>query len=264
MRPAPAAAWRPSRRLTPPYVTLRHLTSPYVTSRHLTSPHVTSRHLTSPHATSRHLTPPHIAYIAFRRFTSPYCSSPHGAPHRNASQRITSLQSIPPDSRRTAPYRLAPHSFAAAHLAASAARSGRMVPLPVLRTVPGRCTLLQTCCQCLLFTGALSALSILALSSKADPLLIYMQPLPPVIARGLPMTRSLPMTMPLPQTLPRPLASHCCWCPEALRLTLYCELEAALPGSMTCGQDEAWFNVRVGVSMEKFAFGKNCKSAACI
>ena len=134
--------------------------------------------LTSPHVTSRHLTSPHIAYIAFRRFTSPYCSSPHGAPHRNASLRITSLQSIPPDSRRTAPYQLTPHSSAAAHIAASAARSGRRVPLPVLRTVPGRCTLLEPCCQSLLFSGALSALSILALSIKADPLLIYMQPLP--------------------------------------------------------------------------------------
>ena len=144
----------------------------------LTPPYVTSHHLTSPYVTSRHLTPPHIAYIAFRRFTSPYCSSPHGAPHRNASLRITSPQSIPPDSRRTAPYQLTPHSSAAAHIAASAARSGRRVPLPVLRTVPGRCTMLQPCCQSLLFTGALSALSILALSSKADPLLIYMQPLP--------------------------------------------------------------------------------------
>ena len=209
MRPAPAAAWRPSRHLTPPHV-------------------------------------PHVAYIAFRRFISPYCSSPHGASHRNAS-----LQSIPPDSRRTAPYQLTPHSSADAHIAASDARSGRRVPLPVLRTVSGRCTLLQTCCQSLLFSGELSALSILALSSKADPLLIYKQSLPPVIARDLPMTRSLPMTMPLPQTLPRPLASHCCWCPEALRLTLYCALEAALPGSMTCGQDEAVVNVRVGVSMEK-------------
>ena len=168
MRPTPAAAWRPSRRLT----------SPHITSHHLTSPYVTLRHLTSPHATSRHLTPPHIAYIAFRRFTSPYCSSPHGASHRNASQRITSLQLIPPDSRRTTPYRLTPHSSAAAHIAASDARSGRMVPLPVLRTVSGRCTLLQPCCQSLLFTGALPALSILALSSKANPPLIYKQPLP--------------------------------------------------------------------------------------
>ena len=148
MRPAPAAAWRPS------------------------------RHLTPPNAASRHLTSPHIAYIAFRRFTSPYCSSPHGTSHRNASQRITSLQSTPPDSSRTAPYQLTPHSSAAAHIAASDARSGRMVPLPVLRTVSGRCTLLQTCCQSLLFTGALSALPILALSSKAAPLLIYMQQLP--------------------------------------------------------------------------------------
>ncbi len=64
------------------------------------------------------------------------------------------------------------------------------------------------------------------------------------------------MTMPLPQPLPRLLASHCCWCPEALRLTLYCALEAALPGSMTCDQDEAGFNVRVGVSMEKLLLGK--------
>lgn len=178
MRPAPAAAWRPSRRLTSPHITSRHLTSPHVTSRHLTSPHVTLRHLTPPNAASRHLMSPHIAYIAFRRFTSPYCSSPHGAPHRNASLRITSMQSIPPDSRRTAPYQLTPHSFAAAHLAASDARSGRMVSPPVLRTVSGRCTLLQTCCQSILFSGALSALSILALSSKAAPLLIYMQPLP--------------------------------------------------------------------------------------
>ena len=77
------------------------------------------------------------------------------------------------------------------------------------------------------------------------------------------MTRRLPMTMPLPQTLPRPLASHCCWCPEALSLTLYCALEAALPGSMTCGQDEAGVNVRVGVRMEKLLLGKSCKSAAC-
>lgn len=87
-----------------------------------------------------------------------------------------------------------------------------------------------------------------------------MQPLPPVIARGLHMT----MPQPQPQTLPRPLASHCCWWPEALRLTLYCALEAALPGSMTCGQDEAGVNVRVGVSMEKLLLGKNCKSPACI
>lgn len=75
-----------------------------------------------------------------------------------------------------------------------------------------------------------------------------MQPLPLVIAMGLP--------MPLPQTLPRPLGSHCCWCSEALRLTLYCALEAALPGIMTCGQDEAGVNVRVGVSMEKLLLGK--------
>lgn len=143
-------------------------------------------------------------HIAFWRLASPYCSSHHSASHRNTSQRITAIQST-----RLTP--LCPAPARATFLCTESHQSHSFLFWPCGASACVENSTRQPHSVAALMSEtsnyrALSALSVLALSSKTDPLLIYAA-IAPVIARR-------PAPAPAHTTaIGQPLTSRCRWCP---------------------------------------------------